>query len=314
MSDKQEYIHGLVTIAIPAYKKTYLAEAIQSALSQTYKNIELIIVDDNSPNDLISVVRQYDDQRIRYYRNGENLGKQNVVKNWNRCLQYARGEFFVLLCDDDLLEPDFVNELLLLAEKYPDCNVFHARRKVLNELNGEISDDSAWPEWESLETFYENKLKWIRLHTITEWMFRTDHIAPLRYIEFPVAWGSDDISIINFAKVGGIASSQKTIATFRYNDEHLSKADTRMVEKAKARILNFYWVGEFFHHDRFYSEYMPHLGEIMLNFIVRASLCDQIRIWVMTPWQAWSFTKRVKVLANILLRRYKHPGCGALGV
>ena len=185
---------------------------------------------------------------------------------------------------------------------------------MLNEQIGEISEDNAWPEWESLNTFYENKLKWIRLHTITEWMLRTSHIASLQYIEFPVAWGSDDISIIKFAEKGGIASSQKVLATFRYNDEHLSKADTRMVEKAKARILNFYWVGEFFHNDKFYPEYMPHLGEMMQNFIVRTNFCDQIRIWAMTPWQAWNFTKRFKVLANILLRRYKHPGCGALGV
>lgn len=311
---QQHMTKPLVTIAIPAYKKTYLVEAIESALSQTYKNIELIIVDDNSPFDLYSVVKQFDDKRIRYYRNDENLGKQNVVKNWNRCLEYAKGEFFVLLCDDDLLEPDFVCNLLSLAEKYPDCNVFHARRKVLNEQIGEISEDNAWPEWESLNTFYENKLKWIRLHTITEWMLRTSHIASLQYIEFPVAWGSDDISIIKFAEKGGIASSQKVLATFRYNDEHLSKADTRMVEKAKARILNFYWVGEFFHNDKFYPEYMPHLGEMMQNFIVRTNFCDQIRIWAMTPWQAWNFTKRFKVLANILLRRYKHPGCGALGV
>lgn len=308
------YINGMVSIAIPAYKKTFLAEAIQSALSQTYEDIELIIVDDDSPNDLQSIIDQFDDSRIRYYRNEKNLGKQNVVKNWNRCLELAKGEFFTLLCDDDILDIDFVKELLALAEKYPDCNVFHARRKVLNETTGEITEDKDWPEWESLDTFYENKLKWVRLHTITEWMFRTNHIAPMQYIEFPVAWGSDDISIINFAKEGGIASSQKVLATFRYNDEHLSKADTHMVEKAKARILNFYWVGEFFHNDIYYPEYMPHLGDIMVNFIVRANFYDQLRIWTMTPWQAWKFKKRMKVLINILLRRYKHPGYGALGV
>lgn len=314
MTNKKKYIKDLVSIAIPAYKSTYLADAIQSALSQTYSNIELVIVDDDSPNDLISIVAQFDDPRIHYYRNEVNLGSQNVVKNWNRCLEYAHGEFFTLLCDDDLLEPDFVSDLLALARKYPQCNVFHARRKVINEATGNCSEDDAWPEWESLDTFYDNKLKWIRLHTISEWMFRTAHIAPMKYIEFPVAWGSDDISIINFAKEGGIASSSKVLAAFRYNDEHLSKADTRMVEKAKARILNFYWVGEFFHNDKYYPEYMPHLGEIMVNFIVRTNFRDQLKIWAMTPRQAWSVAKRIKVLANILLRRYKHPGYGALGV
>ena len=308
------YTPSLVTIAIPAYKQTYLAEAIQSALSQTYSNIELLVVDDDSPNNLKPIVDSFHDPRIKYLRNESNLGSLNVVKNWNRCLELACGEFFVLLCDDDLLEPDFVQELMNLADKYPHCNVFHARRNVLDGNTGDVKTDDAWPEWESLETFYENKLKWIRLHTITEFMYRTEYIADIKYIEFPVAWGSDDISIIRFAEKGGIASSQKPLATFRYNDEHLSKADTRMLEKAKARILNFYWVGEYFHNDKYYPEYMPHLGEIMMNFIVRSSFKDQLKIWAITPKQAWSLKKRIKVLINIILRRYKHPGCGALGV
>lgn len=314
MISKELYIKGLITIAIPAYKRTYLAEAIQSALSQTYSNIELLVVDDDSPNDLKPIVDNFHDTRIKYYRNEKNLGSLNIVKNWNKCLELAQGEFFVLLCDDDLLEPDFAQELITLANKYPLCNVFHARRNVLDENSGGVKTDNAWPEWESLETFYENKLKWIRLHTITEFMYRTAHIADIKYIEFPVAWGSDDISIIRFAEKGGIASSQKPLATFRYNDEHLSKADTHMVEKAKARILNFYWVGEFFHNNKYYPEYMPHLGDIMMNFIVRSNFRDQLKIWAMTPQPAWSVQKRIIVLISILLRRYKHPGYGALGV
>lgn len=106
---------GLVTIAIPAYKQTYLAEAINSALKQDYENIELVIVNDRSPYDLRSVVNQFKDSRIHYYENDENLGSKNIVRNWNRCLEYAHGEFFVLLCDDDMLMPNFVSELLVLS-------------------------------------------------------------------------------------------------------------------------------------------------------------------------------------------------------
>ena len=69
VNKSSEYENGLVSIAIPAYKRTYLAEAIESTLNQTYNNIELIIVNDHSPYDLDSVVGQYDDKRIRYYKN-----------------------------------------------------------------------------------------------------------------------------------------------------------------------------------------------------------------------------------------------------
>jgi glycosyltransferase involved in cell wall biosynthesis len=56
------------SVTVPAYKAQFLAECIDSILAQTYKNFELIIVNDASPQDLDSIVSKYDDPRIRYYR------------------------------------------------------------------------------------------------------------------------------------------------------------------------------------------------------------------------------------------------------
>ena len=53
-----------VTIAIPAYKPDYLARAIQSALSQTYTNLEIIVVDDKSPYNIESVIKSFSDERL----------------------------------------------------------------------------------------------------------------------------------------------------------------------------------------------------------------------------------------------------------
>ena len=62
----------LVSIAIPAYKARHLHESLASALSQTYENIEVVVVNDQSPEDVASVVSQFDDPRIRYFENKEN--------------------------------------------------------------------------------------------------------------------------------------------------------------------------------------------------------------------------------------------------
>ena len=61
------------SITIPAYKRSYLKEAIDSCLAQTYKDFELIIVNDASPEDLDSIVNSYSDNRIRYYKNETNI-------------------------------------------------------------------------------------------------------------------------------------------------------------------------------------------------------------------------------------------------
>ena len=83
------------SISIPAFKRRFLKECIDSILSQTCHDFELIIVNDASPEDLHSVVRQYSDSRIYYYVNEKNCGAVNVVDNWNKCLEYAKGDFII---------------------------------------------------------------------------------------------------------------------------------------------------------------------------------------------------------------------------
>ena len=59
---------------LPAYKPDFFKEALDSILGQTYRDFKLIILDDCSPYDLKSIVDEYDDDRITYYRNEENMG------------------------------------------------------------------------------------------------------------------------------------------------------------------------------------------------------------------------------------------------
>ena len=61
------------SFVLPAYKATFFKEAIDSILAQTYKEFELIIVNDASPDDLDSIVNSYSDSRIRYYVNEQNI-------------------------------------------------------------------------------------------------------------------------------------------------------------------------------------------------------------------------------------------------
>jgi glycosyltransferase involved in cell wall biosynthesis len=102
---------SLVTIAIPTFDRLeYLKEATASALAQTYRQIEILIGDDG-PTKAIeewasSVIAR--DGRVRYQRNRRNLG---LAGNWNALADSARGEFLVIIGDDDRLLPDFVGRL-----------------------------------------------------------------------------------------------------------------------------------------------------------------------------------------------------------
>lgn len=213
----------LVTIAIPVYKAKFLREAINSVLTQTYNNFELIIVNDHSPEDIDSVVSAFSDKRISYYKNEVNIGGKDPVANWNKCLSYAKGEYFALLCDDDLYEPTFIQEMLTLSNKYPSCNVFRSGVNVIDKNKKLISHYPSSPEWEPTEDYIWHVSFGLRKQTVSEWMYKTKHIVSLGgYENIPMAWGADYYSVFKFSINGGIASSYKRLATFRRSGENIS--------------------------------------------------------------------------------------------
>lgn len=104
-----------VSVCIPTYLgAAHLAATIESVLAQRFVDFELIIVNDNSPDETDQVVSNYNDPRIRYLKNSHNLGPEG---NWNRCLEEARGEFFKLLPQDDLIYPDTLQRQTDILER-----------------------------------------------------------------------------------------------------------------------------------------------------------------------------------------------------
>lgn len=225
----------LVTIAIPAYKATYLCESIAAALTQTYQNIEVLVVNDCSPADIASIVKAFNDPRIRYFVNKENLGAKDPTANWNECLRLAEGEFFCLLCDDDLYAPTFVEELVGLSERHPHCNVFRSGVRVVDAKGTETDSFPASPEWETVEDYMWHIYRGLRRQTISEFMLRRSAVLQLGgYVALPYAWGSDYLSTFKFGLSGGIASTGLRLTTFRDSGANLSSDNDNMDDKLLA--------------------------------------------------------------------------------
>lgn len=105
----------LVSIGMPTYNRadSFLKHALKSAVDQTYRNIEIIVSDNCSQDNTKDVVMSFNDPRIRYYRQKENIGALN---NSNFCLGQAKGKYFLRLFDDDMVDSDFI-ELCISAAK-----------------------------------------------------------------------------------------------------------------------------------------------------------------------------------------------------
>jgi glycosyltransferase involved in cell wall biosynthesis len=96
----------LITVAIPTFNRAALLRScVQSALLQTYENIEILVSDNASEDDTAEVLQEFTDKRLRVIRQEANIG---LLPNWNTCLAAARGEYVVLVCDDDRIHPRLI--------------------------------------------------------------------------------------------------------------------------------------------------------------------------------------------------------------
>lgn len=228
-------MNPLVTIAIPAYKSGRLHETIASALAQTYANTEIVIVNDQSPEEVEAVVATFSDTRIRYFMNEKNVGRNDPSRNWNECLRRARGEWFCLLCDDDQYAPIFVETMLQLAGQHPQCNVLRSCVSVTDGDGREMSRYPASPDLETVEQYMWDLYHGRRRQTISEFMLRTSAIRDVGgYVNLPYAWGSDNLSIFRFALKGGIASTSDCLTVFCDSGANISSDGKCMDKKLEA--------------------------------------------------------------------------------
>lgn len=105
----------LVSIIMPSYNTArYIKESIESVIKQTYKNWELIIVDDYSTDNTDSVVESMKDSRIKYIKNEKNLG---AAASRNRALREAKGRWIAFLDSDDLWHREKLEKQIAFMEK-----------------------------------------------------------------------------------------------------------------------------------------------------------------------------------------------------
>lgn len=232
------------SILIPAFKQKYLHEAIASCLSQTYNDFEVIVVDDASPEDLKSVIDDFHDSRIKFYRNKNNCGAVNVVDNWNICLSYAHGDYVICMGDDDMLMPHCLEEYVKLFEKYPNLGVYHAWTELIDEFSNMFELQAPRQEWESVYSLIWNRWNGRLNQFIGDFCFDTKLLRQDGcFYKLPLAWGSDDISAVRAALKGGVANTQKVCFRYRVNSNTISNTGNNEI-KIEAILQERTWYQE----------------------------------------------------------------------
>jgi len=127
-----------VSIAVPVYNgDNYVAEAIDSALAQTYKNFELIIADNASTDRSPEICRAYveRDARVQYHASEVNRG---VYWNFRRSLALARGEYFMWLAHDDKLAPEYLEKCVAALDRDPSAVLSYPKAIDIDEQGNPV--------------------------------------------------------------------------------------------------------------------------------------------------------------------------------
>ena len=136
---------NLVSIIVPCYRGSrFLAEAIESCLRQTHRELEVIVVDDASPDDCAAIAERYarSDSRVRVIRRPENGG---VSRAFNTGLKASRGEYLTRLAQDDVFGESAVEVMLRHLQEHPEAGLVYCDGHIIDE-RGEVKQRLRLPE------------------------------------------------------------------------------------------------------------------------------------------------------------------------
>ena len=136
-------MNPLVSICIPTYNgEKYIAEALTSAINQTYKNIEIIVSDDASKDNTLEIIESFNEKTnipIHIYHHQP----KGIGANWNNCVKKAKGDFIKFLFQDDVLKPTCIERMVKLAVTNTNVGLVYCKREIIfdrpkNEYTGWI--------------------------------------------------------------------------------------------------------------------------------------------------------------------------------
>lgn len=123
---------ALVTIGIPIYKRlSFLPNVLNSVSQQDYRELE-VIVSDNGMNgaQLSTIIKEH---YPRKFKLRQNAHVETMSTHFNQIINAASGEYFMLLCDDDEISPNYVSELVGLLEQNSQASIALSRQEIIDE-------------------------------------------------------------------------------------------------------------------------------------------------------------------------------------
>ena len=207
----------LVSVIMPAYNgEKYIGRAIQSVLHQTYKNFELIIVDDKSTDNTLGEIKRISDSRIKLIKNKKNHG---IAYSTNLAIASSNGKYIALLDDDDEAFPQRLERQVLFLEKNIDIDVLGGKTVYIDAEDNIL-------KYGSVPRRNPKLIKVILLFRCMDFMnstvmYRKEFILKNKFRYNDNCYGMQDYKFyIDSSKVGNISTIDEYLLKHRLHDNN----------------------------------------------------------------------------------------------
>lgn len=281
----------LVSIVVPVYNaEKYLNEAVESILDQTYKNIELILINDGSQDKTEEIIISWLnlDKRIKYYKNEENKG---IIYTLNKALNLAQGIYIARMDADDICLPNRIFEQVTFMEKNEEvalCSTYAFFFKNNNKLIKKKFGGYLNPEEIKVQLIFKDYI----LHPTV--MFRKKIIEKYDLKYNALDKNVEDYGLwIKVAKVGKIATLPVIGLNYRCLSSSITSSETlKKIDQYKNNLKNLY--------NREFKDYFGTLSDEELDIHVEIATIGNLK-----GEYKYSVVQKEEYLKRILLQNEK---------
>ena len=290
-----------LAIIIPCSRLDYLDAALFSLSVQTCKKFKIYLGDDAVSGDINSILKRYSNSlNIVYYRFPENLGKKDLIAQWERCIQLSNDEPWIwVFSDDDIADSGCVDAFYSIIDKVDDkFNVLRFNSLVIDSKGQVIRICQPNPQVEDAMVFAYHRFKRERYSFLSNYIFsRQIYVQKKGFTKFPIAWGSDDATWMEFSENKGIYTIEGPFIRWRMSNNISSVNIKNRRDKMLANVQFLHWLKSKFKDKR--NEELNLDDRLLLNLS---------KDWIINQWINESSGKLiwdVKYWATLLNEVYR---------
>ena len=231
----------MIAIVIPFYKLTFFEATLESLANKTDKRFVVYLGNDASPEEPCELLKKFKGKfDFNYKKFANNIGGISLVKQWERCIAMSRDEeWIMILGDDDVLGTNVVERFYEnLAEIKLVSNVVRFASYKIDEEGNKTSSIYSHPKLEYSIDFLFRETR----SSLSEYVFNKKKVLEIGFKDFPLAWFSDVLAVIEFSDFKNVFSINEAEVFIRITDLSISGKDDNYKLKTKATFEFYFYL------------------------------------------------------------------------